>query len=140
MQLQDNQQVDYTVAGKDAKGYDVSGEAFSCSSSDETVVTVANGGNGRFTAVAGAPGSATLTFSDGTLSATEAIDVVPGGAATVSVNPGSVTDQASASASDSPAPAADTTPAAPAADTADASTPVTPDSGAGTPADPSATA
>lgn len=94
MQLSDTQEVDYTLAGKDAKGFDVTGEAFSATSSDETVVTVLQAGD-IFTAVAGVPGSAVLTFSEAAsgLSVTEAIDVVAGGVATISVTAGDVREQ-----------------------------------------------
>jgi len=94
MQLRDTQQVTYTLAGKDAKGFDVDGEQFSAVSSDETVVTVTQDGD-TFTAVAGSPGSAVVTFSEAVsgLSATEAIDVVPGNLATIDVVAGEVTEQ-----------------------------------------------
>jgi len=94
MQLSDTQEVDYTLAGKDAKGFDVDGEAFSATSSDETVVTVTQAGD-TFTAVAGNPGSAVVTFSEAAsgLSVTEAIDVVAGGVATISVTAGDVREQ-----------------------------------------------
>jgi hypothetical protein len=94
MQLRDTQQVTYTLAGKDAKGFDVSGEQFTAVSLDEAVVTVTQDGD-TFTAVAGAPGSAIVTFSEAAsgLSATEAIDVVPGDLATIDVVAGDVTEQ-----------------------------------------------
>lgn len=92
MQLRDNEEVEYTVVALDAKGYQVQGEAFQCSSSDQNVVTVEQEG-GNFTAVAGVPGSAVLTFTDGTLTATEAIDVVPAEAATIQIQAGEVHDQ-----------------------------------------------
>lgn len=93
MQLRDNEQVDYTIDSLDAKGYEVAGESFTCTVDDESVVTVTQDGS-TFTAVAGNPGSTVLTFSDGTVSATEAIDVVPGEVATITVTPGAVTKQA----------------------------------------------
>jgi len=94
MQLRDTQQVTYTLAGKDAKGFDVDGEQFMAASSDETVVTVTQDGD-TFTAVAGSPGSAVVTFTEAVsgLNATEAIDVVPGNLATIDVVAGDVTEQ-----------------------------------------------
>lgn len=110
MQLHDDEQVTYTLAGKDAKGFDVEGEQFSASSDNPNVAYVSQSGD-SFTVVAGSPGSAVVTFSESGsgLSVTEAIDVVPGGVATISVTPGEVTKQGSAqsSAADSNADSGD---------------------------------
>jgi hypothetical protein len=92
MQLRDTQQVDYAVTEVDAKGYAVDGGAFTATSDTEAVVTVVQNGS-TFTAVAGGVGSAVLTFSDGTISITEAIDVVAGDAATIAVTAGAVSEQ-----------------------------------------------
>lgn len=97
MQLKDSQQVTYTITGLDAKGYEVSGEDFSASVDNESVVAVTDNGN-TFLAVAGQPGSAIITFTDGTLTATEAVDVVPGDVATIQIQPGAPEDQPAAGA------------------------------------------
>jgi hypothetical protein len=115
--LKDSQQVDYNIEADDAKGQAVSADTFSASVDNPSVVTINQEGS-KFTAVAGTPGSAVVTFTDGTRSVTEAIDVVPGDVATIKVTPGTPTDQPSAAPStpasaptDTPAPADSTTPA-----------------------------
>lgn len=95
MQLKDNQKVSYDIDAQDAKGVDIPGEAFNAVSSDEGVVVVSQNEDGSFEAVAGLPGSAVLTFTEpgSGLFATEAIDVVPGDVATITVNAGTPEDQ-----------------------------------------------
>lgn len=95
MQIRDNEQFTATLEAKDAKGYDVSGDAFTATSADETVVTVTGpDASGTFTIVAGAPGSTVVTFTDNSgITATEAVDVVTGDVATVSVTEGPVSPQ-----------------------------------------------
>lgn len=88
MQLHDDEQVTYTLSAVDAKGFSVVGENFSATSDDTTTVTVTEGDEGVFLAVAGNVGSAILTFTDGTLTVTEAVDVVAGDAATIQVTAG----------------------------------------------------
>lgn len=93
VQITDTQQFDFTVDAEDSKGFSTS-DSFSASSSDESVAAVSQGADGKtFTVVAGNPGSAVVTITDGTLSATEAVDVVAGGTATISITEGAVTDQ-----------------------------------------------
>jgi hypothetical protein len=96
MQLHDDEQVSYTLSAVDAKGQAISGDAFTASSDNETVVTITSQPDGSFVAVAGTPGSATLTFGDGTLSVTEAIDVIAGDAVAISVTAGTVEKQPAA--------------------------------------------
>jgi hypothetical protein len=100
MQLHDDEQVSYTLAGKDAKGFDVEGEAFSAASSDDAVAPVSQNADGSFEVVAGVPGSAVITFTatlDGEdRSVTEAIDVIAGGLETITVTPGAVEPQPAA--------------------------------------------
>lgn len=93
MQIHDDEQFDVTLTAKDAKGYDVAGESFTATADDESVAAVTQDG-ATFTVVAGNPGSTVLTFTDGTVSATLAVDVVPGDVATIEVTPGAPSKQA----------------------------------------------
>lgn len=98
MQLHDNEQVDLTVDTRDAKGFETPAD-ITWTSSDETVVTITGADDGdskTATAVAGNPGSAVITVSDGNLSATVAIDVVPAGTATISIGEGTPVEQPTA--------------------------------------------
>jgi hypothetical protein len=89
MQLHDDEQVSVSVTALDAKGYQVSGDAFSATSSDETIVSVTQQEDGSFLVVAGQPGmAAVVTYTDGTLSVTESFDVVPGDVATLQIQEG----------------------------------------------------
>jgi hypothetical protein len=89
MQLHDDEQVSVTIEALDAKGYQVSGDAFSASTSDEMIVSVTEQEDGSFLIVAGQPGAgAVVTYTDGTLSVTESFDVVPGDVATLQVQEG----------------------------------------------------
>jgi len=92
MQLTDTQQVDYTIEVDDTKGYAVPGAALAASVDNPAVATVTQTGS-TFTVVAGQPGSAVVTFTVGGLTATEAIDVVAGGVATIKVTAGTPVDQ-----------------------------------------------
>ena len=100
-QLHDNQQFTLTLTAKDAKGIDVPDDPTQASddpvwsSSDDTVFTVhADPANPRTaTVVAGVPGSAVGTVAVGSVSATFAVDVVPGPVALVQLAEGPVTDQ-----------------------------------------------
>lgn len=95
VQLHDNEQFDLTVDTKDAKGFETP-DTVTWASADETVATVVVSLDGRTaTIVAGNPGSTVITATDDAagLSATEAIDVVPAGTATVSLVEGPVTTQ-----------------------------------------------
>lgn len=98
-QLHDDEQFDITVSATDAKGFQLSGEALTVTSADETVATVQDQGNGVYLIVAGNPGSTIVTFDAGQddegndVSATEAVDVVPGGVATIALTEGTPTPQ-----------------------------------------------
>lgn len=97
MQLHDDEQVTYTVDTEDAKGFDTD-ETLEWAADNADVVTLVPGENGRTcTVLAGAPGSAIITVTapnlDPPLSATEAIDVLPGGTATITLTAGDVTKQ-----------------------------------------------
>jgi hypothetical protein len=93
MQLHDNEQVDLSVTTADAKGF-ATADSLTWMSSDESVATVTVSADSKTgTVVAGNPGSAVITVSDGTLSATEAIDVVPAGTATISIAEGTPVEQ-----------------------------------------------
>lgn len=93
VQLHDNEQFDLTVDTKDAKGFETPDQV-TWTVDDETVATVVVSDDTRTaTIVAGNPGSAVVTVTDGTLTATEAVDVVPGGTALISLTEGPVTTQ-----------------------------------------------
>lgn len=94
VQMNDDQQVTYSVAAKDDKGFDVS-DAITWSADDGgavlTVTTAPDSMSATFAAVA--PGTATVTASDGTLSASDLITVTPGDVASLVLNPGAVEAQ-----------------------------------------------
>lgn len=93
VQIHDNEQFTVTAEADDAKGFPTA-DTVTFSSSDETVFTVVTGDDpATVTVVAGNPGSAVLTATDGTLSATLAVDVVAAGAATIALTTGDVTTQ-----------------------------------------------
>lgn len=98
MQLHDNEQVVLTVSETDAKGVAISTDTLSWTSSDETIATVTVDPTTTYSAtiVAGTVGSATITVSDGTLSATEAIDVIAGPVAAISIGEGTPVPQPAA--------------------------------------------
>lgn len=86
VQLRDTEQVSFTIEALDAKGYQVAGETFSASIDNTAAATVAGpDDSGTFVVSAVAPGSAVGTVTDGTLSATFAVDVVTGDVATIDV-------------------------------------------------------
>lgn len=95
MQLNTGQKTSYTVDTEDASGYDTT-EAIEWSIADEAVATLTVSEDGRSaTVVSGAPGSTVLTarVTGLDLSATEAIDVVPAGTATIRLVAGDVVDE-----------------------------------------------
>lgn len=92
-QLHDDEQTTYTLDALDAKGYTVSGQDFEATVDDSSVLAVTKQDDGSFLAVSGAPGSAVITFTDGDLTVTEAVDVVPGDVATIQVTAGDITKQ-----------------------------------------------
>lgn len=94
MQIHDNEQFDLTADTKDAKGFETA-DVLTWEADDADVVTlVVSDDTKTCTVVAGNPGSAVITVSDGTLSATEAVDVVTGDTALITLAEGPVTVQA----------------------------------------------
>lgn len=93
MQIHDNEQFDIVVAAVDSKGVPTA-DTFTATVDNNTVLTLVTGADGKtFTIKAGLPGSAVVTVTDGTLSVTEAVDVVAGAAATISLTAGVVSTQ-----------------------------------------------
>jgi hypothetical protein len=105
MQITDAQKFSLTADPEDAAGYDVD-VPIAFASSDETIASLAEyllpDGTQDLKSkwvVAGAPGSAIITVSVPTneglpdLTATLAVDVVPGGVATVTLVPGEPVDK-----------------------------------------------
>lgn len=100
MQIHDDEKFDLSLDFHDAKGVDTTdADPATWTSSDEQVVTlVVSEDTHTATVLAGLPGSAVVrvavALADGTvLTATEAVDVVPGGAVTVSLVEGPVSKQ-----------------------------------------------
>lgn len=121
MQLHDNEQVTYTLSETDAKGNPVTGDTITWTVDNPAVVTLTPSADGySCLVVAGTLGSAVVTVTDGTLSATEAVDVIAGPVAAISVAAGAVETQPAPAPATTPAaaPADGTVPAAPAAPTA----------------------
>lgn len=90
MQLHDNEKVDLTVTETDAKGVALK-DTLTWTSNDTTgqIITLqVSTDTQTCTVVAGTPGSAVVTVTDGTLSATLAVDVIPGAATAITINPG----------------------------------------------------
>lgn len=95
MQLHDNEKCTITADTEDAKGFDTPEVLeWSFDNADVASITVSEDTK-SCTVVAGAPGSGVLTASIPALglSATLAVDVVPGGTATIELVPGEVTEQ-----------------------------------------------
>ena len=92
--MTDAQMVSYACEPEDSRGFATS-DTLTWSSDDAgAVLTVTPADDGlscEFTAVA--PGSATISVTDGTLSASDLITVTPGGVASLVITPGAVTDQ-----------------------------------------------
>jgi hypothetical protein len=100
MQIHDNEQFTVTIEVDDAKGAPITGDAVTVTSADTTVATVVAEADGvTYTVVAGLPGSTVVTFDAGldangnAVTATEAVDVVAGGVATVKITEGAVVPQ-----------------------------------------------
>jgi hypothetical protein len=95
--MTDAQQVDYTCEPEDSKGVEVS-DTLTWSSDDGgavlTVTPSADGLSCTFAAVA--PGSATITVTDGTLSGSDLITVTPGAVASLVLTPGTPAGEPSA--------------------------------------------
>jgi Bacterial Ig-like domain (group 2) len=89
VQMTDAQAVTYTVDPEDSKGFPVADTITWSESSGGTVVTATPAADGLscvFAAVA--PGTATISATDGTLSASDSIDVTTGGVASLVLTPG----------------------------------------------------
>lgn len=90
MQIHDNEQFTLSVQATDSKGVAVA-DTLTWEVDDENVATVVvSDDTMSATVVAGLPGSTVITVSDGNLTATEAVDVVPGGVALLTVTEGPV--------------------------------------------------
>ena len=94
VQLTDTQQVLLTVQPEDSKGQPTS-DTLTWSSADETVVSLQPSADTlSCLVVAGLPGlGVVVTVSDGTISATDSFDVVPGGVATLQISEGTPEEQ-----------------------------------------------
>jgi hypothetical protein len=92
--MSDTQEVSYAVEPEDSKGAQVADTLTWSESSAGAVVAVtpsADGLSAVFAAVA--PGTSTITVTDGTLSGTDLITVVPGAVASLVLTPGTPTDE-----------------------------------------------
>lgn len=103
MQLHDDEQVTLSVSVADAKGAAISDDPSTTtddlqwSVADQGVATLQVSADTRScTVVAGTVGSTVVTIQLGSLSATEAIDVVPGSAALITISEGTPEPQSSA--------------------------------------------
>lgn len=93
MQLHDNEQFDLSADTKDAKGFETA-DVLTWSVDDADVVSlVVSDDTKTCTVVAGNPGSAVITVTDGTLTATEAVDVITGDTTAIVLGEGAVTTQ-----------------------------------------------
>lgn len=93
MQLHDTEQFTLTLEAQDSKGFAVA-DTLTWTVDDPNVVSLqVSSDTMSATILAGAPGSAVVTITDGTLTATEAVDVVPGAVAKLVLTEGPVTSQ-----------------------------------------------
>ena len=94
VQLTDTQQVLLTVQPEDSKGFPTS-DTLTWSSADDTVVSLQPSADTlSCLVVAGNPGlGVVVTVTDGTISATDSFDVVPGGVATLQISEGTPEEQ-----------------------------------------------
>jgi len=92
VQIHDNEQFSLTVDTRDAKGFETPDAVTWTVDNDAVAALVVSADTRSCTIVAGSPGSAvvTVTDSDAGLSATEAVDVVAAGTATISLVEGPV--------------------------------------------------
>jgi hypothetical protein len=112
VQIHDDEQFTLTVHAKDAKGFDTTDANLEWTSSDESVVTLQVADDKQSAVVVGGnPGSAVVTLSDGNLSVTEAVDVVPAGAATIALVEGAPEPQPVGEPAPTPADTTTTEPA-----------------------------
>ena len=101
MQLHDDEQVDLTVAVASAKGSPIAddpnttGDDLTWTSDDSTIAGLEVSGDTRTCTVrAGVTGSTVVTVTLGELSATLAVDVIPGDAAVITIGEGTPSKQA----------------------------------------------
>lgn len=100
-QLRDSQKFDVSLTAQDAKGAEVLDDASTTaddavwtSSNEEAVTVEVSPDNPRSaTVIAGLPGSSVVTVAIGEISATLAVDVVPGDIALVSISEGPISEQ-----------------------------------------------
>lgn len=86
--MTDDQQVTYSVAALDDKG-NATSDAITWSVDDDTVLSFTTSADSMSaTFIGGEPGTATITASDGTLSASDLVTVTAGAAASLVLNPG----------------------------------------------------
>ena len=96
MQIHDNEKFSLTVDTKDAKGFETADSITWTADDNGAVIELQVSDDSRSCeVVAVAPGSAVITVSDDAagLSATEAVDVVAGGTATIGLVEGAVEPQ-----------------------------------------------
>lgn len=94
VQIKDSEQFSISVAVQDSKGFPVSGDTLTYSQADPAVVSLQPSADGLSCLIVGGnPGSTVVTITDGTISATEAVDVVPGDAATFQITEGAAEPQ-----------------------------------------------
>lgn len=96
MQIHDNEQFTLTVSEQDAKGFPVIDQVEWTVDNESVVTLQVSDDKQSCLVVAGNPGSAVITITDGNLSATEAVDVVAGQAALISIQEGAVEPQPTA--------------------------------------------
>lgn len=95
VQIHDDEQFTLTLAETDSKGQPVTTDTITWSVADESVATLqVSDDTYSATVVAGNPGSTVVTVTDGTLTATEAVDVVAGAAALITLSEGAAEPQA----------------------------------------------
>lgn len=94
MQLTDTQQVSLSVDPEDSKGKSVA-DTLTWTSSDDSVISLQPADDGKSClCVAGNPGTGiVVTVTDGTLSATDNFDVVPGAVAALKISEGTPEEQ-----------------------------------------------
>jgi len=93
MQIHDNEQFTLTAVTEDAKGFPTTDPLTWSVDNADAVSLVVSDDTQSCTVVAGNPGSAVVTVTDGTLTATEAVDVVPAGTALITLSEGPVSEQ-----------------------------------------------
>jgi hypothetical protein len=102
--MSDTDQAAYTVSETDSRGFPVSGDAITWTENSNGAVVTTDGTSGVFVAVA--PGTVQVTATDGTLSASDTINVVAGSAAALVLGSAAVTPAGTAATSPPAAPAA----------------------------------